>query len=75
LITTEPGTKQFMPKVDAIRVIMQNKPNFLNTQRNVTSIIKKVYRDIHLLGRRKNKPNSNPISLTIYFRKSLCQNP
>jgi hypothetical protein len=21
------------------------------------------------------KPNSNPISLTIYFRKSLCQNP
>ncbi len=48
---------------------MQNKPNFLNTQRNVTSIIKKVYTNFHLLGRRQNKAKTNPIkpNFTNYF--------
>ena len=35
---------------------MQNKPNLLNTQINVSSFITKDYENVHLLGRRKNKP-------------------
>ncbi len=40
---------------------MQNKPNFQDVQMNVTSILTKDYENVHLLGRRKNKANSNPI--------------
>jgi len=40
---------------------MQNKPNFLNTQMNIKPLMTKHYDNFHLLGRCKNKPNSNPI--------------
>ncbi len=40
---------------------MQNKPNLLNAQMNVSSILINHYENIHLLGRRKNKPKTNPI--------------
>ena len=36
---------------------MQNKPNLLNAQINVSSIFTKDYENVHLLGRRKNKAN------------------
>jgi len=36
---------------------MQNKPNLLNAQMNVSSFITKDYENVHLRGRRKNKPN------------------
>jgi len=36
---------------------MQNKPNLLNAQINVSSFTTKDYENVHLLGRRKNKPN------------------
>ena len=49
-------------------LFMQNKPNFLDAQINVTSFIAKDYENVHLLGPRKTKPiqsqfkaNSNPI--------------
>ena len=47
-------------------LFMQNKPNLLNAQINVSSFITKDYENARLLGRRKNKPNqtqSNPISI------------
>jgi len=40
---------------------MQNKPNLLNTQINVTKVLTKAYDKRTLGGRGKNKPNSNPI--------------
>jgi len=40
---------------------MQNKPNFLNNQMNITFCLTKLYGNFYLFGRRKNKPNSNPI--------------
>jgi hypothetical protein len=40
---------------------MQNKPNLLDTQINLSSVKKKDYENVHLLDHRKNKPNSNPI--------------
>ncbi len=36
---------------------MQNKPNLLNAQINISSFITKDYENAHLLGREKNKPN------------------
>jgi len=44
---------------------MQNKPNLLNAQMNVNTVITKYYENERLLGRRKNKAKqtqSNPIS-------------
>jgi hypothetical protein len=44
---------------------MQNKPNLLDAQINVSSFITKDYENVHLLGRRRNKAKqnqSNPIS-------------
>ena len=41
--------------------IMQNKPNFLNTKMFISQVITKRYGNFSLLGRRQNKPNSNPI--------------
>ena len=52
---------------------MQNKPNFLNTKRNVTSVIEKIYRNVNLLERHKNKPNSNPIK-TNFSPSRICAN-
>jgi len=40
--------------------IMQNKPNFLNNQMNVTYVKTNHYGNFHLLGRRKNKPKTKP---------------
>jgi len=42
---------------------MQNKPNLLNAQMNVSSFITMDYENVHLLERRKNKAKqtqSNP---------------
>ena len=50
-----PACQQFMT------LIMQNKPNLLNAQINVTSFITKDYQNKRLCSPRKNKPNSNPI--------------
>ena len=55
---------------DAIRVIMQNKPNFLQCQLSITSFIKEAYRNICFLERRKNKPNSNPIEPNFKAKKN-----
>jgi hypothetical protein len=40
---------------------MQNKPNLLNAQINVTSVTIKNYEEKRPCSPRKNKPNSNPI--------------
>jgi hypothetical protein len=40
---------------------MQNKPNFLETQMNLSPDITKHYGNFPLLGRRKNKAKTNPI--------------
>ena len=37
---------------------MQNKPNLLDTQMNVTTVITKDYGNMRVPGPRKNKPNS-----------------
>ena len=42
-------------------LIMQNKPNFLNTQMNITFYLTKHYDNFHLLGCCKNKAKTNPI--------------
>jgi len=42
-------------------VFMQNKPNFLNNQRNISPVMTKPYSNFYPFGRRKNKANSNPI--------------
>jgi len=40
---------------------MQNKPNLLNAQMNVNTVITKDYENERLRTRRKNKPKTNPI--------------
>jgi len=40
---------------------MQNKPNFRKAKMNVSAVNTKGYENIRLVGRRENKPNSNPI--------------
>jgi len=42
-------------------LFMQNKPNFLNIQMNVTYDKTKDYENIYLLGSCKNKAKTNPI--------------
>ncbi len=42
-------------------LFMQNKPNFLRSQKNVNIYHTKVYHNETAFRRRKNKPNSNPI--------------
>ncbi len=45
-------------------LFMQNKPNLLDAQMNVSTVLTRDYENVHLLARRKNKPNqtqSNPI--------------
>jgi len=41
---------------------MQNKPNFQDAQMNVNIYYTKAYNNETAFRRRKNKPNSNPIS-------------
>ena len=57
---------------------MQNKPNFLNAQMNLTSLITVDYENIANCKLRENKPNTNPINpnfqkckmnITIYITK------
>jgi len=43
------------------RTILQNKPNLLDTQMNVTFSSTKYYENEQLRIRRKNKPKTNPI--------------
>jgi len=40
---------------------MQNKPNLLDAQMNVTKVLTRDYENKRLCRRRKNKPNSKPI--------------
>jgi hypothetical protein len=40
---------------------MQNKPNLLDAQMNVSSVLTKDYENIPLRRRGQNKPNTNPI--------------
>jgi hypothetical protein len=40
---------------------MQNKPNLLNTQMNVSKVLTRFYENIGLCRSAENKPNSNPI--------------
>jgi len=41
---------------------MQNKPNFQKTKMSANIYIKKDYKDFRVLGLRKNKPKTKPIS-------------
>jgi len=52
-MTTELGIANYL--------IMQNKPNFLQHLMNISPVMTKHYGNFRLLGRPKNKPNSNPI--------------
>ncbi len=42
-------------------LFMQNKPNLLNSQMNITSFITKYYENVRLYRCGENKPNSKPI--------------
>jgi hypothetical protein len=53
--------------------VMQNKPNLLKAQINVSSFITKDYENVHLLGRRKTKPNQTQRSL-VKPQKNLRKN-
>lgn len=55
-----------------IPTFMQNKPNFLNNQMNVNSLITKHYEQKPTFRLLSKQTQSNPISLTISFRNSLC---
>ncbi len=46
----------------------QNKPNLLNAQMNVNTVITMNYEQITLNNANKNKPNSNPISNPAFCR-------
>ena len=48
-------------KIAHFESIMQNKPNTLNTQMNVSSVITKHYENIANWKLGENKPNSKPI--------------
>ncbi|MFH1881150.1 MAG: hypothetical protein ABIL62_00380, partial [Planctomycetota bacterium] len=52
-ICREPSTNQLL--------FMQNKPNLLDAQMNVSSIVTKEYENKHNWTLSENKPNSNPI--------------
>jgi len=51
-ICREPSTNQLL--------FMQNKPNFLDAQMNVSSILTSDYENKHNWTLSENKPNSNP---------------
>ncbi len=48
-------------RVIGIHSFMQNKPNFPDTQMNVSYVLTMDYVNIRLRSRRQNKPNSKPI--------------
>ena len=52
---------------------LQNKPNLLDAQMNVSSILTKDYENVPLRRRGENKPNSNPIKLN--FRQEMPKKP
>ena len=50
---------EFIPKGgnnEPFKLFMQNKPNLLNTQMNITKVLTKEYENIRLLRRAENKP-------------------
>jgi len=53
--------------------IMQNKPNLLHTQMNVTTVLTTAYQNIRPSRRLKNKPNFNPT--TPEPPRRLCSRP
>jgi len=52
IMTTEPQTTNYL--------IMQNKPNFLNIQMNVSPVMTKHYEQKTPLRQSENKPKTNP---------------
>jgi len=50
-------TFYFLKLINQFESIMQNKPNLLNTQMNVNTVITKDYENVRLSRRRENKPN------------------
>jgi hypothetical protein len=52
---------QFMPKVDAIRVIMQNKPNFLSASMNINPFMTKYYKQKPPIRSAPKQTQSKPI--------------
>ncbi len=54
-------TFYFLKLIDQFESIMQNKPNLLNNQINVSKVLTKDYENKRLCRRLKNKANSNPI--------------
>jgi len=55
------GTSTTVERALQIAHFMQNKPNFPDTQMNVTKVLTKDYENETLGKRGKNKANSNPI--------------
>ncbi len=49
-------------------LFMQNKPNLLNAQMNISSVLTRDYENNIAFGLRKNKPNTKPIKAN--FRKA-----
>jgi hypothetical protein len=41
---------------------MQNKPNLMDAQMNISAVLTKDYRKSDAFAVQKNKPNTNPIS-------------
>jgi hypothetical protein len=52
-------------------LIMQNKPNFSNNLRSISSAMTKYYEHKTPLSPSPKQTQSNPILLTMYFRKCL----
>jgi len=51
---------------------MQNKPNLLDAQMNVSNIITRNYQNFIPLAGYKNKPNSNPIKPNLVRRRRIA---
>ncbi len=49
---------------------MQNKPNFLDAQMNINTVLTKDYENKRLRTRRENKPKTNPIKPN-YFSNAV----
>ncbi len=54
-------------------LFMQNKPNLLNIQMNVSIVLTRDYENVHLPGRRKNKPNFKPFAS--FANRPICVKP
>jgi len=53
-------------------LFMQNKPNLLDAQMNVSNIITRNYQNFIPLAGYKNKPNSNPIKPNLVRRRRIA---